>query len=70
MYTFIDYSKVPLFDWGLHIQNYDMVEVLRPILFFCRGQKITTTKLSEYFTRQAIVKLEGDGFIKFYNEDK
>lgn len=47
-------------DWA----DIDIIEVLRPILFFHAGQKITRGKLKEFFKPKAIRLFEQDGYIK------
>lgn len=65
MYRFIDHSRRPNYDFQLKMDDDEWtVEILRPCMFFCVSQKITLSKLKEYFTMHAIVKLEGDGFVK------
>ena len=66
--NFIDHSVKPNYDFGdgllKHLEK-ESVEFIRPCLFFARGQKISKIKLLEYFTAHAVIKLEGDNFIKF-----
>lgn len=38
-------------------------KILRPCLFFYRGQVITSEQLQQYFTPIGISKLVADGFI-------
>ena len=42
----------------------DIVVVLRPILFFYKGQEITYGKINKYFTHEAIRVMEHDDFIE------
>jgi glutamine synthetase type III len=46
-------------------KNYEgNVEILRPCLWFCKGQVITYEKMSEYYTKKAIDSLLEYGYIK------
>ena len=65
-HNFIDHNQTPNYDFTLfdHLEK-DNVEILRPCLFFARGQKISKLKLLDYYTAHAVIKLEGDGYIKF-----
>lgn len=58
-------------DWAKFMKNPEKewsdeteVLILRPILFFHEGQKITLGKLREFFTPKAIKLFEKDGYIK------
>ncbi len=76
MYRFIDHSRRPNFElektYNKELENTDDnnrgILVLRPTWFFCATQVITLGKLREYFTDHAIVKLMGDGFVRFRDE--
>lgn len=55
-------------EWGRPI-NWDSslslnYKVLRPLLFFYKGQKTTYVDLSKYFTLEALIKFENDKFIE------
>ena len=77
MYRFIDHTLKPNFElekvYNQELKNRDddnrSILVLRPTWFFCETQVITLGKLREYFTDYAIVKLLGDGFVKFRDND-
>ena len=54
-----------MFNLKLHLKDSDelVVDVVRHIQFFCKGQKTTVGKLREFFTDKAIKLYEHDGYI-------
>ena len=55
-----EWNKPITWDSSLSL-NY---KVLRPLLFFYKGQKTTYVDLSKYFTLEALIKFENDKFIE------
>jgi hypothetical protein len=47
----------------IHTHNQSYYIVLRPILWFAKGDKVTPDKLNEYFTSKAIRSLLDYDFI-------
>lgn len=41
-------------------------EILRPCMWFCKGEFIEVNKFQEYFTCKAVKSLLSDGFIKIH----
>ena len=68
MYRFIDHNMERRYPQDLEFFTTQTVEVLRPILFFARGQHITMDKLLEYYTDKAIIAFVGDGYIEIRDE--